>query len=213
MAHTYTFDVAWQVNGLDLTETHIVALSAARWGLPVIMVSGDNILAEQLLPDFPELEFAVVKTARSLSSAEAVPRAEADRRIEAAASLAMQKFLAGKFRAYYLPPPYDFRLSFRTAEQGQMAASTPGVSVDGDLGVRYGTKAFIEGYDLATDVIQRAMNPLPLLIRILRHEPNGEKILKQWEDLIWLQIDPDQLPKWSLPPTPSQEKKKYYGDR
>jgi D-amino peptidase len=213
MAHTYTFDVAWQVNGLDLTETHIVALSASRWGIPVIMVSGDNILAEQLPPDFPELEFAVVKTARSLSSAEAVPRAEADHRIEATASLAMQKFLAGKFRAYYLPPPYDFRLSFRTAEQGQMAASTPGVSVDGDLGVRYGTKTFIEGYNLATDVIQHAMNPLPLLIRILRHEPNGEKILKQWEDLIWLQIDPDQLPKWSLPPASSQEKKKYYGDR
>src|ERR1017187_3969052 len=32
MAHTTTFDIVWNVNGLDLTETHIVALSGSRWG-------------------------------------------------------------------------------------------------------------------------------------------------------------------------------------
>src|SRR5579864_7984676 len=74
IAHTYTFDVAWKVNGIDLTETHIVAISAARWGIPVIMVSGDDVLQGQLPNDFPELEYAVVKTAKTLSSAEAVPR-------------------------------------------------------------------------------------------------------------------------------------------
>jgi hypothetical protein len=49
------------------------------------------------------------------------------------------------------------------------------------------------------------------MIRIPRHEPDGEKILKQWNDLIWLRVDPDQLPAWSLSPAPSQEKKQ--GDR
>lgn len=64
MAHTYTFDVAWKVNGVDLTETHIVAVSAARWGIPVIMVSGGGVLQEQLQSDFPELKYAVVKTGK-----------------------------------------------------------------------------------------------------------------------------------------------------
>lgn len=213
MAHTYTFDVAWKVNGVDLTETQIVAISAARWGIPVIMVSGDNVLAGQLPPDFPELEYAVVKTARSLSSAEAVPRAETDRRIENAARRAMQKFLAGRFRSYYFPPPYDFRLSFRTEEQARMATRTRGVSPDGALGVRFAGATFIDGYNISTDVIQHAMNPLPLLVRILRHSPGGDQILKQLQDLDWQQIDPEKLPEWSLPPPPSQKKTKFYGDQ
>ena len=94
-----------------------------------------------------------------------------------------------------------------------MAAATRGVSTDGELGVRYGTDTFIEGYTLAVDVIQHAINRLPLLIRILRHEPDGERILKELNDLLWLHFDPDQLPAWSLPPARSQEKRRYYGDR
>jgi len=215
MAHTFTFDVAWNVNGVDLTETHIVALSAARWGIPVIMVSGDNVLKDQLTADFPELEYAVVKEAKGVSAADAVPRPEADQRIETAARTAMQKFLAGKFRPYYLPGPYDFRLSFRTAEEGRMAAGTRGVAEDGPLGVRFGTPTYIDGYTIATDVIGHALNPLPLLIRVVTHQPGGDAIMKQWEDLIWKQIDPDSLPAWSLPPASpaTAQGKRYYGDQ
>jgi len=213
MAHTYTFDVAWKLNGVDLTETHIVAISAARWGIPVIMVSGDDVLAQQLPADFPQLEYALIKTAKSLTAAEAVPRGEADQRIETAARKAMQKFLAGKFAPYYLPGPYDFRLSFRTTEQGRLAANTRGVSEDGELGVRFGAGTFLEGYNIATDVIAHAMNPMPLLIRILRHQPGGDKILEQLLDLQWQQMDPQQLPEWSLPRPPSQKARKYYGDQ
>jgi len=212
MAHTSTFDVAWRVNGVDLTETQIVALSGARWGIPVIMVSGDNVLKDQLAPDFPELQYAVVKEAKSLSSAEGVPRAEADRRIEQAAHEAMARLLAGKFRPYYLPPPYDFRLSFRTAEQGRLASLTRGVSEDGPLGVRFESATFIDGYNIAKDVISHALNPLPLLLRVLRRQPGGDSAIKQWRDLIWQQIDPGTLPPWALPPPPSDQKKRYYGD-
>jgi hypothetical protein len=125
----------------------------------------------------------------------------------------MQKFLAGKFRPYYLPGPYDFRLSFRTDEQGRLAARTRGVAEDGGFGVRFGANTFIEGYDIATDVIAHAMNSMPLLVRILRHEPGGEKILEQLDDLVWQQIDAEKLPEWSLPHPPPPRTKKYYGDQ
>jgi len=213
MAHTSTFDVAWTLNGVDLSETHIVALSAARWGIPVIMVSGDNVLQGQLAAEFPELQYAVVKTAKSLSAADAVPRTEADQRIETAAREAMQRFLAGKFTPYYLPGPYDFHLTFRTTEQARMADATRGVAGDGGLGVRFESTTFIDGYHVAEDVIGHAMNPLPLLLRVVRRQPGGDAILKQWEDLIWQQIDPGNLPAWSLPPAPTDQKKRYYGDQ
>jgi hypothetical protein len=176
------------------------------------MVSGDNVLAEQLPPDFPDLEYAVVKTAKSLTSAEPVPRAEADRRIEAAARRAMEKFLLGKFRAFYMPPPYDFRLTFRTDEEARMAAAARGVLTDGDFGVRYQAGGFIEGYELGNEARGRAVNRLPLLIRILRHEGIADRILQQLDDLVRMQIDPSQLPEWLQPPAPSAPaKRKYWG--
>ena len=46
------------------------------------MVPGDNVLGEQLKPDFPELEYAVVKTASSRALAEPLPSTEATKRIE-----------------------------------------------------------------------------------------------------------------------------------
>ncbi len=212
MAHTFTFDVAFNVNGVELTETHIIALSAARWGLPVIMVSGDNVLQEQLAPDFPELEYAVVKIARTLATADAVARVEADRRIESSARKAMESFLAGRFRPYFLPPPYNFKLSFRNAEEARMAASTLGVVADGDLGVRFSSANFVEGYEISKEVIRHGMDPLPLLIRVLKHAPNGDQLLEQWEDLIWQQIDPGKLPGWALPAAPSKKPTRYFGD-
>ena len=212
MPHTDAFDIAWNVNGVDFSETHIVAASAARFGIPVIMVSGDNVLAEQLLRDFPDLEYAVVKMTKSLTSAEAVPRQETDQRIEQAARRGMEKFLAGKVRPYYLRPPYDFRLSFRTHQEARMAARTRGVLRDGDFGVRYLSPTFIEGYQMAQDVMYRALSELPLLIAIIKQQPDGAKILQQWDDLSWQRVDPQQLPKWADPPAEAQKPRKYYGD-
>ena len=211
IAHTSTFDVAWRVNGVDLTETHIIALSAARWGIPVIMVSGDNVLKDQLALEFPEVEYATVKEAKSLTAAEAVPRAEADQRIEKATHDAIVKFVGGKYRPYYLPGPYDFRLSFRTSEQARMAGLTRGVAEDGGLGVRFESPTFIDGYVISKDVISQAMNPLPLLLRVLRHQGDSAAV-KQWIDLIWGQIDPSTLPAWALPTPPNDQPKRYYGD-
>src|SRR5215469_9328155 len=214
-AHTVTDRISYRINGVDFTETHIVALSAARWGIPVIMVSGDQVLKDQLAPDFPELQYAEVKEAHGHSLADAVPRAEADRRIEAAAREAMQRFVAGKFRPYYLPGPYERHMTFRTREQAAMAANTRGVVTDGDLGVRYSSPTFIDGYFVANDVISHGMNYLPLLLRVVRHQPGGDALIKQWTDLIWQQIDPDSLPAWSLPPAQvaSDQQKRYYGDQ
>ena len=78
LAHTYTYEPAFRVNGLDITETQIIALSAARWGVPVIMVSGDDVLETQLRPEFPDLEYAVVKTAKGRALVQFIWWAETD---------------------------------------------------------------------------------------------------------------------------------------
>src|SRR5215468_11470351 len=131
-AHTVTDRISYRINGVDFTETHIVALSAARWGIPVIMVSGDNVLGEQLKPDFPELEYAAVKTAKNRALAEPLPPAEATKRIEEAAKRAMEKFLKGTYQPFYLPPPYDFQLGFQNWQQTNKTATAPTVVRDSE---------------------------------------------------------------------------------
>lgn len=215
MAHTYTLDVDFRVNDVEFTETHIVAASAARWGIPVIMVSGDDILEPQLATDFPELQYAVVKTAKGHSLAEPLPPGEAAKRIEAEAHRAIEKFLAGKFRPYYLKPPYDFKLYFPEYEETDGAALNPLVQRDGELSIRFQTNSYIEGYEIAVKSIQLAMHQYfsAALTRLLSQDPAGRKYLGQLEDaLIQRWLDWDHAPDWTKPAPRPSAKKRFYGD-
>ena len=213
MAHTVTDRISYRINGVEFTETQIVALSAARWGIPVIMVSGDQVLGEQLQPDFPELEYAVVKTAKSRALAETLPEGEAAKRIEAAAKRAMEKFLAGAFRPYYLPPPYDFQLGFQNWQQANGAATAPGVQKDGELGVRYKSATFIEGYTLSLDALRRSSDSLQVLVRILSQDPQGRKYLDQLSDMFWTRwLTPEKAAPFMQPGPPPPPKTRFYGD-
>jgi D-amino peptidase len=212
-AHTVTDRISYRINGVDFTETHIVALSAARWGIPVIMVSGDNVLGEQLKPDFPELEYAVVKTAKSRALAEPLPPAEATKRIEDAAKRAMEKFLKGAYRPYYLPPPYDFQLGFQNWQQANGAATTPGALRDGETGVRYKSATFIEGYRLGLDALRRSSDTLQVLIRILSQDPQGKKYLDQLSDTFWTRwLTPDKAAPYMQPGPKPAPQTRFYGD-
>jgi D-aminopeptidase len=213
MAHTFNALVNYRVNGVDFAETHIIAASAARWGIPVIMVSGDNTLGEQLKPDFPELIYVAGKTSRSLNSADPRPRADVDRDLEAAARTAMQKFIAGKFRPYYLRPPFDFQLSWANTQQAGPAKRLPFVRPDGDLGVRWTSPTFIEGYELSKPVMATATDALPTLLRLLQQSPDGKKILAEWDRALWARwVDPEHTPAWLAAPPPSPPKKRFHGD-
>ena len=213
MAHTVTDRISYRINGVDFTETHIVALSAARFGIPVIMVSGDQILREQLKPDFPELEYAQVKVAKSHALAEALPAEVVVKNIEEAAKRAMEKFNAGAFRPYYLPPPYDFQLGFQNWQQADGAATAPGVLKDGDLGVRYRAATFIEGYTLSLDALRRSSDSLQVLIRILSQDPQGQKYLNQLSDTFWTRwLTPEKAAPYMQPGPKPAPKTRFYGD-
>lgn len=213
MAHTVTDRISYRINGVEFTETHIVALSAARFGIPVIMVSGDQVLREQLKADFPELEYAQVKTAKSHAAAEAFPLDVAAKNIEQAAKRAMEKFNAGAFRPYYLQPPYDFQLGFQNWQQANGAASAPGVLKDGDLGVRYRAATFIEGYTLSLDALRRSSDTLQVLIRILSQDPQGKKYLDQLSDTFWTRwLTPEKAAPYMQPGPKPAPKTRFYGD-
>ncbi len=215
LAHTYTLEPSFRVNGVDITETEIIALSAARWGVPVIMASGDDVLGEQLKSALPDVEYAQVKKAVSLGKAEPLAPADVTRRIEAAAKQAMEKFLRGLYRPYSVGAPVTFELSFQNASQASRAASDRSVELSSDRSVRYVAPSFVEGYERSKHLISLASaDRLALLVRLLNQSEEGKKTLAEFRRVMlqrWL--DPASLPEWArnqpAPPKPT----KYYGDR
>jgi D-amino peptidase len=214
LAHTYTLEPAFRVNGVEITETQIIALSGARWGLPVIMTSGDDVLGEQLASELPDLQYAVVKKAASRAKAEPASQEEVQRRIEDAARRAMEKLLRGEFRPYYFRPPFVFELSFQNARQAGLASRDPSVERVGDLTVRYVASTFVEGYERSHPLIGLASSDrVRLLIGLLQQTEQGRDLLQQYRSLVserWL--EPEKLPAWAGEGAPAARKKRYHGD-
>src|SRR5207249_10864484 len=91
LAHTFTLEPAFRVNGIDITETEIIAHSAARFKVPVIMVSGDDVLRNQIAERFPLAEYGLVKRAKGRADADLLTEEQAWSNIERAARRAIAK--------------------------------------------------------------------------------------------------------------------------
>ena len=90
LSHTYTIeDVQYRVNGTPFNETMIMAMGAARFGIPMIMVSGDDQLDKELKRFLPWVKYAAGKHAVGRTKAEPFAREEVSRRIETAAREAL----------------------------------------------------------------------------------------------------------------------------
>jgi hypothetical protein len=204
--------MAVRVNGIDFTETHMIALSAARFGIPVIMVSGDDVLNAQLKDNFPDLEYAIVKTSRSISDTTPLPSEKVEEQIEGAARRAVEKLVAGKFRPYYLKPPYDFEIQYDNWQQAKGAARLLMVRPNGDLGIHYTVQDFAEGIEIARLAFALTNDYVRLLRLILNQTPEGKKVLAQvWE--LWEQrwVHPQELPEWAKTPNTPPMKARFYG--
>lgn len=212
IAHTFNLEIGYKVNGVEFSETHIVAQSAARFGIPVIMVSGDDVLGEQLREDFPDLEYAVVKTAKSRAEAVALAPGEAVRRIEERAKAAMEKFNRGVYRAYFLPPPYRFEVMYRNEEQTIQALRFPGVERAGENAVRFSATNYMDGYMLAATLFSVGNDRYDLLVRLLSNDPDARRVLHKLQEGLWERfVDADKAPEWTKPRSRAAEQRLYYG--
>lgn len=127
----------------------------------------------------------------------------------------MQKFRAGKFRPYYLRPPFEIRLSFPDYEEAEGAALNPEALRDGDLAVRIDRPSFVDGYELARLSIGLAIRQaeFQMLVRRLQQDSATRKVMGELEDAVvnrWL--DPDRTPAWAKPGPKPAPPAHYWGD-
>lgn len=142
MAHTVSYQKFRfvRINGRDAGETDFFAIRAGELGVPVGLISGDQIVAEQISKRAPWIESAIVKQALSRVSGDVIPPSRARELIRAAARRAVERALAGELPVCTdEPAPYEIEVEMREPLSEGLRANLESLDefeIEGDLIVR-----------------------------------------------------------------------------
>ncbi len=129
MDHTYAGEIASvTLNGHEVGETGINAALAGYWNVPVALISGDHLVAQEAQALLPGIETVVVKYSVGRRAAELLPRLEVDRRLRTGVQRALEKFRQGSVKPWRLSEPIRLTVSLMTPEMADYAMRCPGAT-------------------------------------------------------------------------------------
>jgi D-amino peptidase len=115
------------INGRISGETGLNGSVCGAFGVPVLMVSGDQAVCAEAAEWIPGILPVQVKQAHGRNSAECLPLAEAQGRIQAGAGQAVRAFLAGTGpKPLQTSTPVTVALEFLYSDMAERAALCPG---------------------------------------------------------------------------------------
>ncbi|MGO0060027.1 M55 family metallopeptidase [Brevibacillus fluminis] len=112
------------VNGQVVGEFGFNAIYAGLLGVPVVMVSGDDHIAEEAKSLIPGISTAIVKTAASRTAAICLPLSAAQAEIKAKTIEALAR--VKEIQPLTTETPLELKIEFSHAGQAEMAALVPG---------------------------------------------------------------------------------------
>lgn len=142
LAHTYLGAglQALRINGAPASEGRMNALLAAEFGVPVVLVSGDDLTCADAAGYAPGAQTAAVKTCVSRYSARCLPPAAAYELIRAAAERAAARAVP--------PDPVEglfrFEVEFSATHLAEQVTWIPGVEQAGDRTAGYTLPTMVE---------------------------------------------------------------------
>ncbi len=132
------------INGLLVGEFGFNAMYAGLCGVPVCLVSGDDLTAEEAKQLIPDISTAVVKQAVSRTSAVCLSREESTAELKRQTRLALDK--AKQIPPVQVKTPLELKIEFSYSGQAEMAAIVPGTTYEaGGCTVSYTAR---DQYDL-----------------------------------------------------------------
>jgi D-amino peptidase len=136
LSHTYNPSVVSRVtlNGVDCGESGINALVALGHGVPVALITGDQVTIAEAEPFCKNVETVIVKGSITRFAAVQVHPEEAREMIYAGAETAMRRLGSIPLPDIELPARLDVEL--QTADMAQVASWVKGVSRTGTRSVR-----------------------------------------------------------------------------
>jgi D-amino peptidase len=126
-AHTFSSAnvTAVRLNGMSMSEASVNAAIAGHFGVPVIMVSGDNVAVAETQVIIGDVEGAVVKWAKGFHSAQTLMPEAAYRVIRERTKAAIARI--DDFEPYLLEAPFRLELSLKHYRPVELLSYLPNV--------------------------------------------------------------------------------------
>ncbi|VXB51130.1 D-amino peptidase [Arthrobacter sp. 9V] len=134
LAHSFSgYFASFRVNGAVASEASVNAMFAATRGVPVGLVTGDDIICDIARRSFPGVRTVQVKEARGVMAANSLSPQEARKQIRNQAADAVR----GNGGTQLLPVPDGIRLEigFQTALAAELVEAVPGVVRTSNLSI------------------------------------------------------------------------------
>ncbi len=146
--HTYSSTAFHEVriNGERASEFYINALVAGHYGVPVILVAGDDKLREEVLRRTPWAEYVVAKRSLSRISAVMEPLQKFLRDLKEGVRRAARKLREGSAKPLKIEGAVTLEVVMRHTEYADAAEVVPGIERVDAYTVRYSARDVIEAY-------------------------------------------------------------------
>jgi D-amino peptidase len=129
-----------RVNGVSMSEGAINAAIAAHVGVPVMMISGDDVVVAEAKRLIGDIEGAVVKEAIGFHSAKTLTPEAARERIRETAKRAMGR----TFRPSKIQTPARLEITFKNYRPAELLAYLPNVERIDAHSVRFNARDILE---------------------------------------------------------------------
>lgn len=147
MNHTYTGSLEeFRVNGRNLGEFGMNAALAGHFGVPVILVTGDQEMAAEATELLPSVRTVVVKEAVAQLAAKLVHPARARAEIRQAAAAAVREAAVRRPAPMVVPGPVRLEMKFARSVQADSASVLPGAERTGGNSVAWSGQDYFEAY-------------------------------------------------------------------
>ncbi|MGG1661844.1 M55 family metallopeptidase [Brevibacillus sp. NRS-1366] len=123
------------INGQIVGEFGFNAAYAGMYNVPVVMVSGDNLIAKEALDLIPGLHTAIVKEAVSRTAAICLSREDATAELKRQTTLALTNLK--QIAPYRTALPVELAVEFSHAGQAELAAIVPGTRYETETNTLY----------------------------------------------------------------------------
>ncbi len=130
------------LNGMPAPESRVNAAIAGHFGVPVVMISGDDVATAELRAVLGDVETVVVKRAVGFHSAITSTPEAAQNLIRAKAKSALERRAA--FKPYVLRTPVQLDLTFKSYRPAEMLAYLPLVERTNSHAIRYNARTILD---------------------------------------------------------------------
>jgi D-amino peptidase len=209
-SHTITLGMDMLLNDKSITESEIVAYSWGRVGVPMIFVSGDDRLRNDLTV-MPWIEFVVTKKATSASTVELRPVDEVHAEMKEKAARAVRNISKAKVMTLATP----MKAGLHAVPPASLASlkGIPGITY-ADQTVTFTASDFRAAYDGVIALVGAARASYPQVLQeTARKHPDGQKLMAEYSDALFMRWMDYESGRWQPPAAPPRTAKTFHGDR